>query len=47
MHTPAEAAIRAGDDVLTPHQSGVLYDAVRYQPRVLHHIGGVADDAWH
>src|SRR5688572_13652616 len=40
-----EAAVGAGDDVLTPHEAGEADDALGDQLGVLHQVGGVADHA--
>ena len=45
MDTAAEAAIRAGDDVLTADDFGVAHDAVGDHLRVFDDVGGMADDA--
>ena len=44
MDPAAEAAIGAGDDVLAPDHPGEVEDAVGDYLRVLHDVGGVADD---
>src|SRR6516162_1581992 len=43
----AEAAIRAGNDVLTADDCGVAQNAVGDERRVLDKVGSVADDARH
>ena len=45
MDPATEAAIGAGDDVLAPHHSGEVEDAVCDDLRVLDDVGRVADDA--
>jgi hypothetical protein len=47
MDPAAEAAIRAGNDVLAADDRGVPQDAVSNELRVLDKICGMADDAWH
>src|SRR5215470_4797456 len=41
-----EAAVGPGDHVLAPQQTREPYDPLGDELRMLHHIGGVADDAW-
>ena len=45
MHAPPEAAVRARDDALPPHQFREALDAVGHQLGVLDHVGGMADHA--
>jgi hypothetical protein len=45
MHSPAETAVGAGDDVFSAYEFSELDDAISYQCRVLDQVGGVADDA--
>jgi len=45
MHAAAQAAICAGDDVFSAHQTRKTRDSFGDQVRMLHHIGRVADDA--
>src|SRR5262249_13756825 len=45
MDAAAEAAVRAGDDVLAADNLGVAHDAVGHHLRMFDDIGGVADDA--
>jgi hypothetical protein len=46
MNPAAEAAIRAGNDVLAPHDPGEIEDAVGDDLGMLDDVGGVADDTW-
>jgi len=43
----AEAAVRAGNDVLAADDRGVTQDAVVAKLGVLDKVGGIDDDAWH
>src|SRR5947208_12909017 len=43
----ADAAVSAGLDVLTSHQPGVPHQALRYEPWMLHQVGGVANHTRH
>ena len=45
MHTPAKAAVRAGDNVFAADHRGETRDALGHEFRVLNQIGRVADDA--
>jgi len=45
MRPPAEAAVRAGDDPLLPHDVDVPSDPLGHVLRVLDHVRRVADDA--
>ena len=44
MHASAEAAVGAGDDVLAADRAGEPHDPLGDQLRVLHQVGGMADD---
>jgi hypothetical protein len=44
MHSPAETAVGAGDNVFSADDVGESDDAIRYQFRVLDEVGGMADD---
>ena len=47
MDPAAEAAIGAGNDVLTADDCGIPQNAVGNELRVLDKVGGMADDARH